>query len=54
MTIGGWIIMLISITTVTYLMGWCIYKVLTTPGEADHLKGIDTHTPDQYIDNNEN
>lgn len=54
MTIGGWIIMITSISAVTYLMGWCIYKVVTTPGEADHLRGIDTHTPDQDIESNEN
>lgn len=47
MTISGWIIMISSISAVTYLMGWCIYKVLKTPGETDHLRGIDTHTPDQ-------
>ena len=47
MTTGGWIIMITSITAVTSLMAWCLYKVLTTPGETDHLRGIDTHTPDQ-------
>lgn len=47
MTPGGWAIMIISITTVTTVLTWCIYKVLKTPGETDHLRGIDTHTPDQ-------
>lgn len=44
--------MISSISAVTYLMGWCIYKVLTTPGESEHLRGIDTHTPDQDVDSN--
>lgn len=50
MTTAGWIIMLTSISTVTLLLGWCIYKVLKTPGETDHLRGIDAHTPDQDAD----
>lgn len=50
MTTGGWIIMIVSITTVTYLMGWCIYKILSTPGEIDRVHGIEQHTPDQDID----
>lgn len=49
MTTAGWIIMITSITTVTTLFVWCIYKVLSTPGEAEHLRGIDQHTPDQDI-----
>lgn len=47
MTPGGWIIMIVSITTVTASLIWCIKKVLETPGEIDHLRGIDPHTPDQ-------
>lgn len=52
MTIAGWIIMITSVTTVSCAFGWCIYKVLSTPGEAEHLRGIDQHTPDQDIDSN--
>lgn len=52
MTTSGWIIMISSISAVTYLMVWCIYKVISIPGEAEHLRGIDTHTPDQDTDNN--
>lgn len=47
MTPGGWIVMISSITMVTSAFAWCIYKVLSTPGETDHLRGIDAHTPDQ-------
>lgn len=49
MTTAGWIIMIASVTTVTTFMTWCIYKVLTTPGETEHLRGIDQHTPDQDV-----
>jgi len=28
MNIGGWIIMLLSVGTVSLLFGWCIWKVL--------------------------
>lgn len=44
--------MISSISAVTYLMCWCLYKVLKTPGETEHLRGIDTHTPDQDLDEN--
>lgn len=37
MTTGGWITMLLSVGFVTVLLVWCIYKVLSTPGEAEHL-----------------
>lgn len=39
--------MLSSIATVTCFMLWCIVKVLRTPGETEHLHGIEHHTPDQ-------
>lgn len=35
MTLGGWIIMIASVGTVTILFTVCIYKVLTAPGEED-------------------
>ena len=47
MTIGGWIIMLLSVSSVTMLMIWCIYKVLTTPGETEHIHGFEQKTPDE-------
>ena len=50
MTPGGWIIMVVSVSSVTLAMAWCIYKVLKTPGETDHIRGIETHTPDQDPD----
>jgi hypothetical protein len=47
MNTGGWIIMLSSVGFVTVLFGWCIWKVLTTPGEADRLHSpADIQSPD--------
>jgi hypothetical protein len=31
MTLGGWTFMIISITLVVALAGWCYYRVLTAP-----------------------
>jgi hypothetical protein len=31
MTIGGWILMIGSLSFVWGLVGWCYWKVLTTP-----------------------
>lgn len=47
MTTDGWIIMLISVGTVTALFAWCLWKVLTTPGESEHMRGFGAEkTPD--------
>lgn len=47
MTLGGWIVMLLSVTGATALLVWCFYKVLKTPGSEQHLHGqVDLHTPD--------
>lgn len=47
MTPSGWIIMLISVGTVTTLLTWCVYKVLTIPRETEHIHGFEQETPDQ-------
>lgn len=47
MTLGGWIIMLISVGTVTGVFVWCIWKVLRTPGESEHVHGFEFETPDE-------
>ena len=39
MTTGGWVIMVVSVGFVTGLFSWCIYKVLTTPGSGDRVRG---------------
>lgn len=47
MTFEGWIIMILSVGFVTGLLGWCIYKVVATPGETEHLHSpADIKTPD--------
>lgn len=49
MTLGGWIIMIGSVGSVTLFLAWCIYKVLATPGSETHLHSqadIDTHDRD--------
>ncbi|MCS7237000.1 MAG: hypothetical protein NZ899_01865 [Thermoguttaceae bacterium] len=47
MTLGGWIIMTISVGFVTGLLAWSLWKVLTTPGSTEHLHSqMDIQTPD--------
>jgi len=47
MTIGGWIVMTLSVGGVTALTAWCIYKVLSTPGSETRLHSqADIETPD--------
>ena len=46
MTQAGWIILCLSVGTVTTLFGWCLFKVLTTPGETEHMHGTMEETPD--------
>ena len=47
MTYGGWIIMLVSTLSVSSLFIWCIWKVLTTKGEDEHIHGFEIDTPDK-------
>ncbi|MCB1230468.1 MAG: hypothetical protein KDN19_09395 [Verrucomicrobiae bacterium] len=48
MTTGGWIIMTISVATVTVLFLWSIVKVLKSPsGEDDRMHGFEFETPDE-------
>lgn len=44
MTIGGWIIMILSIGFVTGLFGWCIWRVLreSSPQKLHAPADIDT------------
>jgi uncharacterized membrane protein len=35
MTAGGWIFMFVSLAIVWSLVGWCYYKVFTSPKEPD-------------------
>ena len=36
MTIGGWILMVVSLTFVWGLVGWCYWKILSTPDANDN------------------
>ena len=46
MTTAGWLVMLLSVGTVAVLFGCCVWKVLTTPNEAEKIHGVDFDTPD--------
>ena len=51
MTVGGWVVMILSVSGMTFLMGWCIFKVLTTPGSTERLHSqSDIVTPDIFED----
>jgi len=41
MTIGGWITMVLSVGFVTCLFAYCMYRVLRSPAQADHLAHIE-------------
>ncbi len=35
LTLGGWIVMLLSVGFVTGLLGWCLWRVFTSPPRAE-------------------
>jgi hypothetical protein len=37
MNLGGWITMIAAVGGMTGLLVWCVYKVVATPGSAEHL-----------------
>ena len=37
MSIGGWIIMILSLSAVSGLAAFCYYRALTTPGSSKHM-----------------
>lgn len=39
--------MTLSVGGVSTLFLWCIYKVLATPGESEHVHGFEIETPDE-------
>ncbi len=47
MTFGGWIILFISVGTVSILFFCCLFKVLSTPKETEHVHGFEFETPDE-------
>lgn len=46
MTAAGWFIMILSVGSVSALLVWCIYKVLSTPQETEHIHGFEQEPPD--------
>ncbi|MCS7205970.1 MAG: hypothetical protein NZ853_09740 [Leptospiraceae bacterium] len=46
MTIGGWIIMIFSVSFVTILFFWSLYLVLTHKKAIEHLHSTLDETPD--------
>ena len=47
MTLGGWIVMILSVGGVTALLAWCIVRVVSTPGSIEHLHSqADIEPPD--------
>lgn len=46
MTLSGLLVMLLSVSTVTSLFIWCVFKVLTTPQETEKVHAVELHTPD--------
>ena len=41
MTTGGWINMILSVSFVTILFAWCIYRVMRGPNNPEHLGHIE-------------
>lgn len=49
MTTAGWIVMVLSLGFVLGLVGFCFYRVLTSPRAAGHMQDpleLDTHDRD--------
>jgi len=40
MTLGGWIVMLLSVAETTGFFVWCICRVLRPPGSTDKMHGV--------------
>ena len=48
MTAAGWIIMIVSITSVVALVSFCYYRVLSRPSSTEHmLAPLEIDTRDQ-------
>ena len=50
MTLGGWIVMLLSVISVIVVFLWCLWKVLTIPDESEKLHRFSFETPDEKSD----
>jgi hypothetical protein len=52
MSTAGWIILILSVGTFSSLFVWCIWKVMTIPGESEHVHGFEVETPDVSKESN--
>ena len=50
MTPGGWLVMILSVGSVTGVFFWCLWKVLKTPEDSEKLHGLSFETPDEKSD----
>jgi len=41
MTPGGWIIMIFSVGSTTWLFVWAFWKIFTIPGETEKIHGFE-------------
>lgn len=41
MTTAGLLILIASVSSVTFLFAWCIWKILSTPGESERVHGLE-------------
>lgn len=41
---------MLSVGSVTALLGWSVFKVLTTPGESANVHGFEQETPDELAE----
>lgn len=46
MTTAGWIIMLLSVGSVTVLFAWCLYRVLAYKPPVEKMHGLNIDTQD--------
>ena len=45
MTLGGWIILTLSVGGTTAFFIWCLHRVLAIPGETEHIHGFGSEQP---------
>ena len=47
MTVGGWILMVMSVGGAVSFLTWCLVKLFSTPGSSEHIHSqADIETPD--------
>ena len=50
MTIAGILLMIIAVGGVSFLLGWCVYKVVTVPHPEEHLHTQADITPPDELE----